>query len=93
LGRSSRILWALAQAHAGPATVVIDEFNAGRFESASDDGESGLARLTAAGLELVHRYHAHGCLLSELLLAPCQQAAGGPALFRGDHGEELARAK
>ena len=35
-----------------------------------------------AGLHLMHRYHAHLRLLREFQLAPGQEGAGGPALFR-----------
>ena len=42
-------------------------------------------RLTNSGLKLVDRYNAHTSLLSQLLLAPVEKAARGPALLRGDH--------
>ena len=63
---------ALAQAHAGAAAVLVDEFDARDLKCTSYDLKSGSTRLTDSSLKLVHGYDAHASALGQVLLAPCK---------------------
>jgi hypothetical protein len=78
-------LLALAQPHARSAAVLVDELDAGGFECAPNDIQSCTTRLTNPDLELVHGYNADARRAREILLAPTDQASGGPALGWGEH--------
>ena len=52
---------------------------------------SGSTRLTDSSLKLVHGYDAHARALGQFLLAPCKEAARGPALFWAITNDRLPR--
>ena len=41
-----------------PAPILVNEFNAGRFERATDNLKRDSPRLAQPGFELVHRHNA-----------------------------------
>ena len=70
--------------------MLVDELDAGGFESPSDHVERGSAWLVGASLELAHRYDADGSLVRKVLLTPIEKSTRGAALFRCDHSSNMA---
>jgi hypothetical protein len=61
------------------AAVIVDELDAGRFQTAVDNFKRRAARLAQSCFELAHRHDTHAC--AECLLAPTKQAARCSALL------------
>ena len=79
-------LESLSQPHTRPATVRIDEFDAGGFEGAADGGEVGADWGAAFEFEAVDGADADARGLGEVGHVPAEQSSGGAALGWRDHG-------
>src|SRR5262245_40592850 len=73
------------QAPPGPTAVLIDEFDASALKSASNYFEGCSTRFAYSGLDMANGYDANTGTICKILLSPVEQAAGCPALCRGDH--------
>jgi hypothetical protein len=73
------------EAHTGSTTVLVNKFDACRFESSSDYVNCGPSWLVCRGLKLTNGYDSDGGFVSKLLLAPIKKPAGSSALFGRDH--------
>jgi hypothetical protein len=76
---------ALSKAHPGTAAVLVDEFDAGSFESLPQNNQGCTSRFGYTGLYLSNRHDTDPGLTGEILLAPIEEAARCPALRRCDH--------
>jgi hypothetical protein len=75
----------LPQPHTSAAAVLVDELDAGDFESSSNDLKGGPTGLTHPSLQLVHRYDSNPGFICKLLLGPTKKSPRCPGLFRSDH--------
>ena len=79
-----------AQARSAWATaVLVDEFDAGRFESSPDGVKRQPPRLVSTRLKLAHRHDTDERRFRQIRLAPAQQAAGSSALLSRNHPPSL----
>jgi hypothetical protein len=74
-----------AQAHTRPTPVFIDEFDADRFQSSTDNLKRGPSWCVTAGLKLADCHNAYPCALSQFQLAPIDQATRRSALRWSEH--------
>jgi hypothetical protein len=77
---------ALSQSYARASAILVDELDAGSFESSLNNVQSGTAGLARPGFQLMHRYNSDAGFVCEILLVPSKQSAGCPGLCWGDHG-------
>jgi len=76
----------LSKSHTHAAAVVLDEFDAGCFKGVADYDQGCPARLICACFQLANRNDPDPGLPCEISLAPIQEAPGGSALCRRNHG-------
>jgi hypothetical protein len=75
----------LSQSDTRATTVLVDELDAGAFESAPNYLKGRATRLTYPRFKLVHGHDTHARVPSEFLLAPSKQPSGCPTLAWRDH--------
>jgi hypothetical protein len=88
--RREQLFWlfwllTLPQPDTRAATILVDEFDAGLFESLPDDGQRRAARFGSTRLYLSNGYNADAGMICEILLTPIKEASRCPALLGGDH--------
>jgi hypothetical protein len=81
----SLLVDSLAEPDARPASVLIDELNAGRFESTPDDIDGRAARLARTSFKLMHGYDRDSSALCKIGLIPPQESACRSTLPGCDH--------
>ena len=86
-----RYFFALSQPNARAAAVLVDEFDAGKFESSLQHIKCRAARVTSARLKLPDGYDANARVLRELLLGPVEETARSPTLVRRDHDATMQK--
>jgi hypothetical protein len=74
-----------SQPYPRSASVLVDELDAGAFESAPNYLKGRATRLTYPRFKLVHGHDTHARVPSEFLLAPSKQPSGCPTLAWRDH--------
>ena len=62
--------WSLSKAYSPAPAVLVDELDAGRFESSPNGMESQPPRLMSTRLKLAHRNDTNQCGLREFCLTP-----------------------
>jgi hypothetical protein len=75
----------LAEPHAGAPSVLIDELDAGGFESAPNDFDGRAAWLARSSFKLMHGDDRDSSEVRKIGLIPPQQSARRSALSRCDH--------
>jgi hypothetical protein len=75
----------LTEPDARPASILIDEFDAGGFESTPNDIDGRTAWLARAGFKLMHGYNRYSSELRKIGLIPSQESARRSTLPRRDH--------
>ena len=89
--RASKV--GVSEPHAFAQVVVgRQEHHAALFERLLDGREGAHAAVDLSGLETGNGIQRDDRLVGELLPCPAEQAAGGPDLSRGDHGDEFRQA-
>jgi hypothetical protein len=91
LGDLAALLRRLLQSHACSSTVLVDEFDAGRFKAPPNYVEGGSSRLMNSSFQLTHRYYPNSRFFGEFLLAPVKETSGGSTLRGGNHGDRFAQ--
>ena len=76
--------------HAGATTVLVDELDAGRFESSGYNFDRRPTWVVSSCFELPNGYYADPRLSRQFCLAPIEEAARRPALSRRDHSKNTA---
>jgi len=75
----------LSKTYTGAAAVLVDEFDAGRFQRLADNLQSRATWFVLSTLELTNCDNPHARLFGQFMLAPIKETPGRPALARRDH--------
>jgi hypothetical protein len=75
----------LSKSHTHAATVVLDEFDAGRFKGVTNHNQRCPAGLIYACFQLADGHDPHLRFPCEILLTPVEQASRGSALGGRNH--------
>jgi hypothetical protein len=62
----------LPKSHPRATAVLVNEFDAGQFESSPHNVECRATRLTPLLFELVNSHDANTCFFSQVLLSPAE---------------------